>query len=252
MDSRNIENIRNFNINTKKALYKSDVIWHESDDKTGSPGPKKLIGGNMEAGFFGEVPSSEFITGKNLSDILGLSAGEFIESSNSWLKFSYLGKIEFISKKPIKHSVSWGYISYTNVVYGGKTITILGKKYSVRLIKGKTEGKQGEMSQIKGSINHNSEWNRLMLPIHKNAPDNWKFKDNVNWPTENWNIGYTDSDLLTNSKYGDGSYTWCQERGEQLSTRLYRGKEGVSYSESFDMVNDYSGYGWRPVLELVE
>lgn len=252
MDSRNIGNIRNLNINTQKALYKSDVIWQENDDKTGSPGPKKLIGGNMQAGFFGEVPARDFITGKELSDILDLYTGEFIESSNSWLKFSYLGKIEFISKKPIKHSVSWSGINYARAVYGGRTITILGKKYSVRLIKGKTEGKQDEMNQIKGKINHNSEWNRLMLPIHQNAPNNWKFPENVNSPTEDWNIGYTDSDLLTNDKYGDGSYTWCQEHGEQQSTRLYRGKEGVSYSESFDMSNDYSGYGWRPVLELVE
>ncbi len=39
------------------------------------PGPQELIAGDMTAGFFGEVPSSGFITGAELSNAIGLTAG---------------------------------------------------------------------------------------------------------------------------------------------------------------------------------
>lgn len=90
-----------------------------------------------------------------------------------------------------------------------------------------------------------------MLPIHQKAPSNWEYKDNVNSPTENWNLGYTDTDLITHYDHGNGSYSWCQEYGENTNYRLFRGSIGVSRSYSGNPSYASSIYGWRPVLELV-
>lgn len=247
-----IENIKFNNSDIEKALCKNETIWSGIDDKTGSPGPKKLIGGNMQAGFFGEVPARDFITGKELSGMFNLTAGLPLYSEEPWLKFSYLGKIEFIPKKPIRNFVSWWSLNTKGLIYGDKTREIKGKTYKIRLIKGKTEGKQDDTTSYNGSINHNSEWNRLMLPIHKDAPASWAYPKNIESPTKNWNIGYTDNDLGLNYEESEGSYTWCQEYAETRNLRLYRGFRGVSYSSSGLIDENSKHQAWRPVLELVE
>ncbi len=228
------------------------ILWENIDDLTGSPGPKALRGGNLQAGFFGEVLASDFITGDELAIRIGLTAGTSQYSNEPWLKFSYLGKIEFVAKKPFRHSISWDDINAVGAVFGNKTININGKTYKVRLMKGKTEGKQDDRSAYSGTINHGSEWNRLMLPIHESAPSNWKYKDNVNSPTENWGIGYTNADLITYYNVGSGPRSWCQEYGEDRRFRLYRGFIGVSSSQSAFPSTSDTDCGWRPVLELVD
>lgn len=246
-----IENIKFDNYDIEKALCKDETIWSGSDDKTGSPGPKRLIGGNMQAGFFGEVPTSELITGDELARRIGLTAGEGQFSNEPWLKFSYMGKTEFVAKKPFRHSISWNAINNVSAVFGSRTIKIGSQTYKVRLMKGKTEGKQSDSSSYGGVINHGSEWNKLMLPIHENAPSNWNSSyNNVKLPTENWNIGYTDNDLFTKGNMGNRS--WCQEYGENKNYRLIRGHNGTFYSSSSIPSNRGSAHGWRPVLELVE
>ena len=183
---------------------------------------------------------------------IGLTAGVSQFSDEPWLKFSYMGKTEFVAKKPFRHSISWNSINAVNVVFGNRTIKIGGNTYKVRLMKGKTEGRQDDTSSYKGDICKNSEWNKLMLPIHIKAPDKWQYPSNVNSPTENWNVGYTDNDLLTISRAGNGSYCWCQEYGRDSGNKLLRGLDDVSYSNNVTPSNNMLGFGWRPVLELVD
>lgn len=220
------------------------------DDKIGAPGNRKLLKGTMQQGWFGEVPSSSFITGDELARMVGISAGNSQYSDTAWLKFAYMGKVELIAKKAIRNTISWDNINAAGCVFG-KEITIKGRKYKVRLIKGKTEGKQNDSSDYRGIINQGSEWNKLMLPIHQKAPSSWAYSDNVKSPTENWNVGYTDADLLTHNSAGNGSYCWCQEYGESTSYRLFRGSHGVSYANSYFPSGADAIYGWRPCLELV-
>ena len=205
----------------------------------------------MQAGFFGEVSVKDLIAGDELARRIGLTAGTSQYSNEPWLKFAYLGKIEFVAKKPIRYGISWDSLKSANVIFGSKTIDIGGKTYKVRLMKGKTEGKQNNQSEYSGAINHGSEWNRLILPIHKNAPSSWKFKNNVDSPTENWSVGYADVDLVTNYN-GNGSYSWCQEYGQSSAHRLIRGYSGVSSSASYTPASSFTLTGWRPVLELID
>lgn len=245
---KNTKQVMLKNIEIKRIMSEGGVLW----GKGIVPGPTKLIGGNSQAGFYGEVPASEFITGDELARRIGLTAGTSQFSNEPWLKFSYMGKTEFIAKKPFRHSISWNVINAVNAVFGNRTIDIGGKTYKIRLMKGKTEGKQNDSSSYQGAINKGSEWNKLMLPIHQKAPSNWAFKNNVNSPTENWNVGYTDNDLFTHNDAGNGPYSWCQECGESTSYHLYRGFGGVSSAYSSVPFNDNHSFGWRPVLELVD
>lgn len=199
MKAQDYEKIIMLNQETEKAVCENEVIWQK---KSLGPGPAKLIGGNENAGFYGEIPTSELITGDELARRIGLTAGVSQNINEPWLKFSYMGKTEFIAKKPFRHSISWNNINAVNAVFGNRIIKIGTHNYKVRLMKGKADGKQNDSSSNSGSINHNSEWNKLMLPIHINAPSNWKYPGNVNSPTEQWNIGYTDTDLFTQYKVG--------------------------------------------------
>jgi len=152
-------------------------------------------------------------------------------STAGWLKFAWQNKILFVAKKPIRNSISWDAINTAKCVYGGagdKTIVIDGLTYKVRLLKGANKDPAGAYN---GAICHNSEWNRLMLPIHQKAiSKNWAYPDNVESDIPVWahNLGtgtqgrYTDEDLLTHNSYGSGSYSWCQEVAESSAGRVFR------------------------------
>lgn len=247
MNTKDVKDIKIANTNTKKVISNNEIWWQ----KNTVPGPTKLIGGNEDAGFYGECPASELITGDELAKMIGLTAGTSQFSDEPWLKFSYLGKTEFIAKKTFRYSISWNDINAVNAVFGNRTIKVGDNTYKIRLMKGKTEGKQNDSSSYSGNINKGSEWNKLMLPIHIKAPDKWQYPGNVNSPTENWNVGYTDNDLFTNSSAGKGSYCWCQERG-RAGNGLLRGLDDVSYSNNASPSNNMPSFGWRPVLELVD
>lgn len=232
-------------------------------DITNSPGNKVGIG-TMEEGFFGEVPASELITGDALASECGISQGTSQHSTAGWLKFAYKGEIQFVAKKPIRHSISWDAINTANCVYGGsedRTVVIGGLTYRVRLMRAlePTNDPKTTVSATSGVINHYSEWNRLMCQIHEQAiGGSWDYPNNI----ENdiglleHNLGngtqgmYNDTDLGVKS--GNGRFSWCQEMSTSASLRLHRGSTGVSHSNSNTSSNTTSIYGWRPVLRLVE
>ena len=250
---KNIKEAKLENAEIKRIMSEGGVLW----EKNTVPGPSKLIGGNLQAGFYGEVSTSDFITGDELAKRIGLSAGVSQFSNEPWLKFSYLGKTEFIAKKTFRHSISWDSINDVNAVYGNRTIEINGNIYKVRLVKGKNEGLQKEQKKTYKELYY-SEWNKLMLPIHKNAPSSFDFKLAVIIPTENWNVGYTDVDLLTTTENKVGYNTWCQGVGDQTYEIILRGggssvvSSDVSFTNCYPSGVAWDNFGWRPVLELVD
>ena len=72
----------------------SGEIMSEANIANG-PGPKTLIAGDMTAGFFGEVPTTELFSGTELSSMIGLTAGTAQHSTQPWLKFAKDNKIIF-------------------------------------------------------------------------------------------------------------------------------------------------------------
>lgn len=233
-------------VEISKVYHLNQEIWGG-----GAPGPSALIAGNMQAGFYGEVPTSDFVTGSGLCSLAGITEGVGQYSNDPWLKFSYRNETVFVSKKPIRHSISWNHINSKGCVFGTKIVTIKGQKYKVTLLKGKTEGKQSDTSAREGTINHNSMWNKLMGQIHVNATSNWKSPNNMESTLVNWGINYYDFDLITNRSYGNGQYSWCQEYGTSTGRRLLRAGYGVSPSMEQSSSDADSGLGFRPALILI-
>ena len=92
-------------------------------------------------------------------------------------------------------------------------------------------------SGVLGTVNHGSEWNRLMCQIHQQAIDkSWDYPNNIenDIGTLEHNLGngtqgmYNDADLAVKS--GGGRFSWCQEIGASSGYRLGRGSSSVSTS----------------------
>lgn len=251
---KDIKDIRHVDNRMVKIMGNDKVLWEfPQDDKIGAPGNRTLLAGNMDAGWFGEVPASDFITGDELAKVVGLTTGVSQYSNEPWLKFAYKGKVHLVAKKPFRYSISHDSINAVNAVYGDRIIEIKGKKYAVMLMRGTGEDVQPDpktiINRYNGIANHNSMWNKLMLPIHQKAPSNWTYPNNVKSPTENWNVGYTDADLCINNV--NGASSWCQERLYFISSYNTRGGDGISYSVLKHGGDADSIFGWRPVLKLV-
>lgn len=260
--------IHGLRINDKLELEYNDgtewksVNWKSIDDTSGSPGSKYLISGTMEEGFFGEV-SSALITGDALASECGISQGTSQNSTAGWLKFAYKGEILFVAKKPIRHSIPWDAINTAKCVYGDsgdKTVVIGGKTYKVTLMRAlePSNNPKTVASANSGTVNHHSEWNRLMCQIHEEAINgSWGYPDNIESDIGilEHSLGsgsqrmYSDADLLVTS--GDGRLSWCQEMSTSTSSHLVRGDVSVSYSRSWDSSSTHPACGWRPVLRLI-
>lgn len=245
MQFKNIKAFSNGSRNIKEFYYAGNKIWPAYTE------PQELIAGDYNAGFYGEVPASEFITGDELCSMVGITEGISQFSNEPWLKFAYLGDLVFVAKKPIRHSISWNHINEKGCVFGEKIVTIEGQRYKVTLLKTKTEGKQDVSSGYQGAILHNSMWNRLMGQIHEEAPSNWAYPDNMENTLVNWGINYTDEDLYTHGDYGNGFLSWCQEYGPNTNFRMTRGGYGVSYSYPGDPGSTSKDHSFRPALILV-
>lgn len=88
-------------------------------DFSESPGSKYLLAGARDTfGYFGIVPSADFISGDALASALGITAGSSINSDTPWLKLIKEGKILFHPLKPLRHSTPWNAIYEAGAVYG--------------------------------------------------------------------------------------------------------------------------------------
>ena len=220
--------------------------------KDTGPGSKKLIAGDMNAGFFGVVPASELFTGAEISSECGITQGTLQFSDVGWLKFAIDGEIIFRSQKPYRHSISYNHINIKGCVHGETQVSKNGINYKVTLMKGALTDPSNYSASDRGA--HGSEWNRLMLPIHVEAKNkDWAYPAYVESDVPYWGIDFTDADLHTHNSHGSGTYQWCQEvRGGNASFRVYRGGGGVSSSDYGTPSFTGSVPGWSPVLRLVQ
>lgn len=204
--------------------------------------------------FLGE---SQLISYEDLSTAVDFSEGMLVEDSG-WLHFSLDGVSLYAAKTSVRHSVSWDQLYAAGLVYGAegpgpvpgdtpvdqnKTVEIDGKTYRVRLIRGAdTDPGSGTAGyDLPGS--QSSEWSRLFAPIVTVVFPSYPGLKLA---------AYTDDDLGTKSGLA-GSSSWCQEA--QLgapNNRSVRGTSGVNYAGWSASSEVQTGFGWRPVLELID
>lgn len=246
-----------------------EIVGTRAFDPGPSPGPQELIAGDLNHGFYGEVPFDEVITGMSLAAEIGLSEGTVInEKTNAWLKFALDGKVLFVAKKPLRYEISWNAIYAAGAVYGMEGPGIIpalesavpetdqtaqvaiesGHRFKVRLMTGAISDPFPYTSRVDDSEYAGGEWNALMYPIFHQDPE------------ERYWATYTDIDL--GIRAGLGQINWCQEAmpygsDGPLSHRIGRGTHdstGSGRITRFDprpATFDSVAMGWRPVLELI-
>ena len=207
------------------------------------------MAGTLEHGYYGEVLATEFITGNDLASEIGLASGTAFNSDAGWLKFSLDYKTLYVAKRAFRYDLSWDQINARGAVFGTNRITINGKQYKVRLLKGRGDGLFTNIySGYDTPPTWGSEWNRLMYHVSGKpfaAASNTLASEGI---TEGDWAQFSEAELLT--LYGYGSLSWCQD--SIGINRCLRGYYGVSYITE-NLSNSSSLYrGWRPCLELVE
>lgn len=179
-------------------------------DYSALPGSNTLIGGDELGGYFGEVAAVDFISGEDLCDAIGLTAGTLQESDAGWLKYYNNNEIIYIAKRTFRHSISWNHINTVGAIFGDKKIAIGNHVFAVRALS-------------------TGEWNKLIYPVH------------VNYGT--W-ASFTDADIRVTS--GNGCATWTST--PYGSSRTNRGSNSVESSYNNPPSIADSSFGFRPVL----
>lgn len=232
-------------------------------------GPVELIGGDMQAGYFGEVSSETLFRGDDLAIELGVDEGVLQNEDAGWLKFAWRGQIIYIAKRSFMHSVSWDHLYSRGIVYGTDDNGVYPRgtstnqytsvekdnfEYVVGLMTGAASdpidaSERGETYSSTLGLGAGSEWNELIYRVHQDIPvaPNGLTNDGGAQFGENW-AEFTDSDL---NIIGDGHWKWCQETpSESTSLRVARGGARLSLFHRFTASNTPAFYGWCPRLVL--
>ncbi len=218
------------------------------------PGPQTFVGFNDDrAGFFGEVPNTELITPVNLATQLGLTQGTAQNLDTPWLKFYLDGRILYVAKKTIRHTISYDHLRDLGLVDGSKIIIINGLQYRVGLLSGIDDGYTGAVGvEYNAPYAARSEWTRLMYNVASDTGittdrqkqgqigDNW-----VEYPQDSSTNGL-------NTSAGNGRFSWTKEINPANSTQAV-GRGNSSLTHIYPAASSYApaSYGWRPRLELV-
>lgn len=218
------------------------------------PGPSELIGYTEEddKGFFGEVPNAQLITMSSLTSQLGVTQGTAQNLTTPWLKFYLDGRILYVAKKNIRHSISYDYLRDLGLVDGSKIITINGLQYRVGLLGGIDDGYTGAVASVfNATYAARSEWTRLMYNVSAEVSNASYHKQGQ--IGDNW-VSYPQDDTINglNISTGTGLFSWCKELDPTDSTRaVRRGNNTVTQVATGDSSFTNANYGWRPRLELV-
>lgn len=233
------------------AMLYNLISLNHGSERTSGPGPQTFMKGNELYGFYGEVTSSQFISGDTLSTAIGLTVGSSHNSTVPWLKFCLDGKILFVPRMTIRRNISWQDVYQRGAVYGDDTngkspsgtvvkqnarVSIFGDTFKVRLLVGSATDPNTANSNI------NSEWDRLIFPISNRATPTQ--------PTPKWNL-YSEAELGVVPS-ADGNYSWCKEVvGGGPASRILRGSGITSTLYQGLATTRHMTFGWRPCLELI-
>lgn len=195
-------------------------------------------------GFYGEVSPSSFITYANLATLSGMTSGTPINSEAGWLKFILDQKELYVAKVNVRNFVSWNQINSVGCVFGTKVVTILGKRYKVRLLKGADSNPYSASHWRYAVGTRNSEWNRLFNFVVRDDVD-------VPIPPRNLKAPYTQAQLdMTGNKW----YSHCQETpAGSPNARCNRGYIAMStHAPVGSPDHALTNRAWRPCLELID
>ena len=204
--------------------------------------------------YFGPV-SNEALWGDEgrIADLVSLDDGEVLgDGAPPWLLFQYAGGTLLLAARPVRRSLSWDAIARAGAALGdGSSVRVgrsshrqdteisdvHGNRYRVRLV-----------GCGRATLDRSSEWNRLIGGLHRGDGDFVASPDGVyGWvanPAANAALGIVS---------GHGGATWCRETEQLRGDRhaINRGYMTVARYHLTESSFSGSGFGWRPVLELI-
>lgn len=228
--------------------YSSILHAYALPNNTG-PGPQTLIGGDSRAGYYGTISAADFITGDDLAQAIGLTAGSAQNSDVDWMKFAYQGETYFIPKKNHRHSISWNSLNGANAIDGSKIITIGLDEFHVELMKGLNPVPSVPFTEgYDVPSGYNSMWNELLYKVAVDIPTYPKTSQvGPNWA----NFLQDNSADGLNITAGNGRHSWCQEVNPTNSSNcVYRGNHSVTGLNTIPTPAAYSDNGWRSALRV--
>lgn len=239
------------------------------------PGEQTLVQGTNELGYFGPLPSTDFININELVTRTNLRSQAtnitIAQPTPIWHKFVRKGKILFIPERPVAYNVSWQGLYSLGMVYGREDtgsnplmtnkvvqnakVTIGADTYRVRLLKGATD--QDYTTWANSLIETYPEFDDLVYPLLHTVPDNQRL-DN-----------FFANGKMTGTEFFQSWSAVCSVYCQELMTAnasMYRMQAVVSgqydynsdiltaiqYRSSVNMGTASSTYAWLPVLELIE
>lgn len=95
------------------------ILTQAEDSQTNAlgPGPTTLALGDMSAGYFGPVSSSEVFTATGLRAALSITSGTLWNDAPDWIKFAHNGRVKYIASKPMAYSLTWQALYLAGAVY---------------------------------------------------------------------------------------------------------------------------------------
>lgn len=216
------------------------------------PGPKELLCGDMNRGYFGTMLDTEFVSYATLAAYYGLVVSSTVPFANRlWGKFAYGGKILYMPYCRLCDAVQYTSLYGKGIVFGidgpgvvpsGASATnqrqvypIGDSDFIVRCARGGVSPSYAYASSV------NSEYNQCIYGL---------IQANQTLPAKQ--IGYHSLDVsafsfaATNNPYAT---SWLMENNAASSAYVIN-INNTTISVSSRIVTD--NIGWRPTLELIQ
>lgn len=211
------------------------------------PGPKTLLFGDEQLGYFGELTSDTFLTVHELQRQLSFYDGIIVDAKVSWVKVFSEGRVLYIPKRTLATSVSWDALYNAGLVYGEDgvglyptatptnqiRIAIVDKRqFKVRLLKNSLIDPNPVLTWTDPNTQL-AEWPKLSAALITSVPAA------AGMPS--WNIYPNSSEL-----FAAGTHVHTQSSATTTAQRIMI-NAGVTSAAR----NGSTSRPWFPALELV-
>ncbi|QEM41735.1 hypothetical protein [Pseudomonas phage vB_PaeM_PS119XW] len=198
--------------------------------------PTELIAGDSSLGYYGIVTAADFIGAEQMNDVHGFSGNPYgtrmpDQTDVDWLMFSLNDRKLLVATKTIRHSMAFNQLEAAINSFNTNTSKVKDIDCKIVYLSGGASGSPA-----------NSEWGQLMYRVSANDPTG-TFWENLS----NEDLGFVHPSNL-------GIWTWTPTNGNTGSPRfkvLRGGPNGVTGWGQNAPSQPNTGYGWRPVLELI-
>lgn len=202
------------------------------------PGSQDLAYGDPNQGFYGELPSTSFMTLAQLRSLTGMAVGvDDVTWNGQWLKLNIKGKTLFIPFTQVATDISYDALKALDLVEG-KEISHEGYRYKVRLASisaGPTVSPGQNFTNLTATVDSmTSEWGMVVGGLI-NPP--------MGSPGHHWALYPTATTLSPSGK-------WVH--AQQMRTG--RANESIAMNNnqfSFSNTTTAGSIGWFPVLEVL-